>query len=497
MTGAGHRFLIPFLAAATTVIILAAMLRGIWLDEFWSIRLGDASLSASTLLSGRWLHDTHPIFANLFYRAAQAGGAESVGLLRLILNLPALAFLLGGSILLCRGDRSFQAIFLVMTVSSLAFVKAGAEYRSYFWQLCAAAVLVQFAYTLLADPALRVRDNRTIAALGAIASALCIALHFVGGLIFSVPVAILLAALAGRKRWDWFAAILVGAVPAWGASIASALLQYPVVSKALDFAWIDTTTGEAFAIYAAAAGAILLANPIASFLALTKPGTETGRPTPAFLAVTLGGLFLSALLLLAFNAVRPVIVDRYLVCWQVLGCGAVAALASARIGSERGWAWSFLSVAALMLGVNGWTVARHGGWNKTRDFIARSVAACPATRVFAMSHWMLANTRETNAARYETAMLDWAYDRTARQAGFTVTPIDSPVGFEIAPTGPCPTLIWVEHHNGYAVADPTEILRDSGLHSLPGTAISLFRSDSGFVLIARKPPLAGPAHRPL
>ncbi|WP_296348471.1 hypothetical protein [Reyranella sp.] len=52
------------LTAIVLVLVVNAVLRGPWLDEFWTLELADTRKSAAQLVDG-WLRDTHSPTFNL------------------------------------------------------------------------------------------------------------------------------------------------------------------------------------------------------------------------------------------------------------------------------------------------------------------------------------------------------------------------------------------------------------------------------------------------
>lgn len=48
------------LAAILIVLSVDAVLRGPWLDEFWTLELSDTRHGIGVLIRDGWLHDTHP-----------------------------------------------------------------------------------------------------------------------------------------------------------------------------------------------------------------------------------------------------------------------------------------------------------------------------------------------------------------------------------------------------------------------------------------------------
>lgn len=476
--------------------IYAAWSRGMWLDEFWSLRLGHPDVPLAELISERWLRDPHPMLANALYRIAATSGWDGIGFLRLVLNLPAFAALLAATTLFTRASpsRSWFYIVLVILVCGLFdFVASFADLRSYFWQLCWTTIVLQLAYWLIAErDRPQLPSNTALTALAYAGVFLTISLHYVGGLIASVPVALLLLHAARGRAWRVLAVLATPAAIAWVSMTILAAFQYAEVAPLLDFAWIETTTWEAVRTGASVLAAAALANPAAVVIAVVAVwtmrgapaanGTVTKRPFYVFIAASLA---VSAAMLLVLNGQRPVVVDRYLISWQPMVCAGLAAATAQAVASSRIKLWAVVACSALSIIVSAVVQAREGNWNETRDFIARAVARCPGARVFAMSPWRLGSGYGTRASVHEGAAFADAYRRSARDGGFAVSIVTPDDRVLPLPAG-CPALLWVEHSGGRHIPGADFVMARARLGFAGPVSARLFRSPNGFVLIASR-----------
>jgi hypothetical protein len=494
------RVFLAFVAAALLCAVVASLSRGIWLDEFWSRHNADPSASWPELAQ-RWLNDPHPLLPNLLYRLVLAATGDSIGWSRILLNAPAMLALCAATLFFHQRSRTSHPYYIVLAIlliSLPSFIDSFSNLRSYLWQICWAGIVAQFLFFTLTEragergetPAGASLSPAAPLALGVIAIFVSINLHFLGGAVISVALALLLGHLLRRGAWGPFGAIAAAAALAWLAILIQVGLQYSNVARNLDFNWIATSTQDALAAFAGAIGMIVIANPIAAWLAVfgraprAHDDPELAASERNFIRLLLLALGLSALLLLALNALKPVVVDRYLLGWQVLACAIVAAAAARALTASRLLFASFMLVASLF--VLGATIhyARAKAWHAGRDHIAATVRACPSTTVYAMSPWRLGTARHSRLAAFESPVFADAYRQLARQAGFTLAILPDtqkliPVG------GACPTLLWVEHAGPGSTADA--VLRAAGIGFPPGTRLTLFKSQSGFVLIARRP----------
>ncbi len=463
--------------------VYAAVTRGIWLDEFWSLRLGNPGVPLFDAVDRLWLGDTNPFGANLLYRLAVGTGVRDIGALRVILSVPATLLFLAGTAIFSRSSPARDPFYLVMAmlvVALPAFVATFGDFRIYHWQLCAVAVCLQAAYRIMVEgSAAPLGRVATILALVAVVAAL--SLHFVAGFLVAAAIAPMLLHLVRLRRWRTATAIALAAALAGSATFIMAVIQYGRISQTVDASWIETTTLDAMLMMAGALSAPFLANPAAAAVALVVPRAPPGdRRT--FVLVIAAGVVLGGALLTGINAVRPVIVDRYLVPWQPAMCAILAAA----IARSLRCGWRLYMVAgccALSIAVTTVRQSREVGWKGTRDFIASTVRRCPATRVYAISPWRLRNTRDSRAANLERPVFVEAYQRLARNAGFAVAFVPDALRVLDVPAA-CPLLVWIEHSGGRRLGDAASLLGQARLGFVQPVRVSRFATDDGIVLVA-------------
>lgn len=479
-------------AFAGIAAIYACVTRGIWLDEFWSLRLGDPSLPFATLVEQRWLRDTNPMTANLLYRLAAETGLRDVAGLRLALNLPAAALLLATTLKLDRTSPTrspFYIVFAILLVALPAFVATFGDFRAYFWQFCAAAVLLQFAYRIIVDAPSIPKPTLLGTALAITALAAALTLHFVGALVASVLVACFLLRFARERNWRLFSAIAVPAALCWSAMLVMFFLQYRRISQDLDTSWIATSTPDALLITGTALSAALIANPAAAALAVLAPRVASDA-TPgkrAFVMLLATGVAIGAAFLLLVNGWQSVIVDRYLLVWQVAVCAVIAVHAAPAIAAAGWKLYAVIAFSTLSVAVGTYKQSREIGWNGTRDFIASALGDCSETKVYAISPWRLRAQRGSRAAALERPVFEDAYLRLARDAGFGVAIVPDAARILDIPAR-CPSLLWIEHSGGRRLAGAVEVLRDAGLGFASPARVSMFSTADGVVIVARRGP---------
>ena len=305
-----------------------------------------------------------------------------------------------------------------------------------------------------------------------------IGLHYVTGLTASVLVFALFVQLWVRKqRRDAVRLALVAGV-AWLLTFASAIALLRDMSSSIDHAWIKTSTLDAIVLLGYTALLVILANPVVAVLSLGER-----KPATAFKSMLVVAIVAAMVLLLTVNAISPVVVERYLVGWQLLICGLVAAAASTSLRQRPFALAAAITVSMVGMGVNAHGVASQGGWNANLRAIASEVEACSETRVFAVSAQRLTVIRSTSLSKRESAMIADAYRSLGRSRGIDVEILDLDGDAALPSPSGCPTLLWIEHLDWAYVGNVTQLLRIGRFTVSSGAYRATVRtSDSGFLV---------------
>ncbi len=460
-------------------VVFAASTRGIWLDEFWSQRLGDADVPLTVLASERWLSDTHPPLANLLYRLVTATGATSTGTQRLLLNVYALFALTAATLVFTRRAGVAVPVIFASALALSGTVETFADFRSYAWQIAAIAIVFQYAVRLFCS----IPAATTEHVIGAIALFLALSLHYVTAIQISIFVVGLLAALVAARRWREALGILTVAAIAWAGLLASGLILLGRMQRDIDFGWIQTSTQVALLLFGFLLVTTLLSMPLVAYFAVKGARETTNRATGRVLVgILLWTVVAGFVVLIALNMVTPIIVQRYLVAWQLAVVALLAVLAEPVIAAGRWRLFATFGIATLMIVLGARQAAQTTGWNENRDRIAAQISACPTTRVYAISPWALKEARASNSARRETVVILASYRKMAREKGFAVTALDLADRHRIDVSGACPTLVWIEHIDPSDIPDAAYILRVGGLNTSEPVDTNLSASGSGVVL---------------
>ena len=430
--------------ASVAIALAAALTRGPWIDEFWTLFATDPSLTLGDEIRTRWLTDVHPPLSFLLSRGAAEMLGGNIDVLRLQ-NLPALLLLVGFFLYAdrqWRGSRRFVMIYGVLVFSSYFSTGYFAEFRSYYWQFVASVCLFGCGYALLREDLVGGAREWVTAGGVLLCSALALVnLHFIAALLTAITLGGM-AAIAMLQRRTRLALEFCGIGIVAGLPLAATLwVQAPYLMGASGKAfWITTGPLEATGILAGSVAKGIGLSVAACALATWAVWSGQVRRR-ADLLIGIGFISIAvtgAALLLAINSFRPVVVDRYLlVCSAAICCG-LAILCQDIAFSLRYAFMAILINAALFLGIAGNKLVGEARWNASAAAIGAQVAACPSTDVTAFAYPF------PGTLKNEDAVFTMGYRYLARRYGFTVH-VAEPGQAAPKPGSGCPTLIWTEH----------------------------------------------------
>jgi hypothetical protein len=485
---------VPHIIAAaglSTILAIAsvdAALRGPWLDEFWTLELSDNRNGLLALMRDGWMRDTHPPGFNAWATLLASLGVTSISAGRLVSNLLAAGLMILAARRLSRRmpeQAGFNAVLLLLTLSLPHTMESFATYRSYFWQIAAIGTLVLVArYIASARVDLDWRKDVDLAAIAAIATVASIGLHYVGGLFGGLLSGMIALSAYGRGLRRWSAMMLAAAALAALFIFASVLLQASNWATDFDHNWIDLPGIKALGIPVALAVTAICYNPVplAGLWLIKNRRSEWER---GFITIIGGALVAGIAIILTVHAFRPIVVERYLIAVPVL-VGALMAVPAARLVQ----AYPLLGLLALVsVAIAAAPMVRDGVkplWREDAQTIAKIVADCPTTQVYAASGWALGPAAETRTAHREDPVFERAYRLLASRHGYEVHFI-SLGGTAHAAPGSCPVVLWYEHTPNQAEDDLPAAVDDAGLTGLHGARLSVFRSATGFVVRADRP----------
>lgn len=449
---------LPAWAIAATLLLVsvsialgvaAALTRGPWLDEFWTLWATDPTIPWRQALQQRWLTDVHPPAFSAFSRLLAGPLGPEVTLRRLQNLIPLIGLLaaFGYAAVAWPRARRFLATYAVLAFSSYFMTAYLAEYRSYFAQFCFGLVFYASGYALLSgELGLSAAGRRVAAGALLVTSVLLVNLHFVTAVVASISLAgLMLAALAFRQRQLAILFFITGIVSAIPLVVTTMFQLHELLGRTGGHFWIETGFGQAVLIVAGSfvkgVGCSLVAV-VAAVLMLRRkvdrPGGGIGRDRQIGL-IFAGIAAVSAVLLLGINLQTPIIIDRYLVlCSAAMVC-ALAILAK-DIVFDRRWGFVLLLVnAAFFLAVSGIKLVHEPRWNATSELIAGAVTRCPSTRVEAFQ------IVYPGTLPNEAAVLSQAYRYLGDRYGFAVQAAGPGTYLPPTPAQACGDILWVEH----------------------------------------------------
>ncbi|MGE3302202.1 MAG: hypothetical protein AB7M12_03740 [Hyphomonadaceae bacterium] len=466
---------------AALAIALARLDAGPWMDEFNTIVTTLQGFSIRDYLD-RALRGQHPaLYEGLVY-LAQNAGLTSIAALRL-LNL------LGAPIVLATAWSAWRcgavspaqvAIVVALYASSANFVNYAPAVRPYFL-MYSASIAAALAWRTLA------RDGAAKRALIFWGLSLFVFanVHYfatiLGGL---MTIAALVAPLRTRRWRDATRiagvsllaaapALLMGLAQAGYTTTAGVLYYYPA--------------GLAFALKTAQAAiaAAFAANWPAALLALALPVLPRLRRAPSSAAADGWALWAIALsffaLVIALHLIKPMIWERYLMA----AAGAILVGAALLAGDSRGprWVAPLVCLYALFaLFATAKASPPAAGWSISAAEVARRAQTCRDTRVLAVPYARVSNgpVWSTPLNPTEIEARNYGYRYYARRYGFSFTEL-KPRDRVAPPSGPCPTLIWIEH---FWAGEPTAqaLLRNLEIDGPPSAVYE--RIGSGVIVTA-------------
>jgi MFS family permease len=330
------------------------------------------------------------------------------------------------------------------------------------------------------------RKDIDLAAIAVIATVASIVLHYVGGLFGGLLSGMIAFTAYHRGLRRWAALILAAAALAALFIFASVLLQASNWAADFDHSWIDLPGIKALGIPVALAVTAICYNPV-PLAGLWLAQNRRSEWERRFITIIGGVLVAGIAIILMVHAFRPIVVERYLIAIPVL-VSALMAVPAARFVQAYPLV-GLLALVSVAVAVAAAPMAREGvkpRWREDAQTIAKIVADCPTTQVYAASGWALGPAAETRTAHREDPVFERAYRLLASRHGYEVHFISLGATAHATP-GSCPVVLWYEHTPNLAEDDLPAAIDDAGLTGLHGARLSAFRSATGFVVRADRP----------
>jgi hypothetical protein len=464
------------LACAAFVLGLVAGIlllgRGAWLDEFWTL----ASTRPEQDWSEFWAvmaHEVHPPLHYLLIQLAQKLGLSDLASLRAlnVLGLPLVFVSMWHANQRKALTLSQSCALTAIYAASPMFLDMLAELRAYFLLYSASISVTVLARTLMhVDDRGEQWDWRTLLLWG-VSLAIFVNLHYFATLMGGL---LTLAVILIRRRQNILPFLFVSAVaagPALGFFVLQRLSAGPDITSWIATGRIDAVLVILDQTWAAGAGNIVAFGVAVSILLLAIESRESWRIVrdPLILAATLAVFF--TFLTLA-NAVRPIVIDRYLIA----GGGFLATALALLAAGPQAPRWSVVGICVFALLSQARVIYTgaydRNGWADSAAGAAMLVSECPTTRVYtqpagaAPPEGMFAK-----ASRYGLGYYAERYGLETQELA---------AGDTVPLPGECPNLIWLEH-----ILDPVpdlEALRAETMLEFTGR-IDLVRVGSGVLIV--------------
>ncbi len=429
-----------FCLAVIVGIILAAALRGPWLDEFATIWYSDRTLSIHALFRNRWMFESNlPSFYFLSRLWANVAG-DDVFALRLI-NLFPLALLTAWFLRTWRlhsSHRNFLIVFAVLAFSNRFMTWYFPELRSYFIQYCAEIVFLGAAWIGFED------RRRTADVCQLLAMPFLICFHQVTA-IFAVAW-IIAFGLADLRRGFVARATALGltTLASLAVTFAFMALQRRNADAVLgQIAWIGHSSIRAAVtqllgsfvkgasrnwIGVVAAVLLIIRPKWPAWAWIVPPKPSTLR----FCQLVIASFVLGSLVVLAVNYTTPVMVDRYFSAVAASAVCILAVMLRDAVTASPALGAFFFANAAIYTGVSIAGAAGDARWNQEADIIASVQQRNPGAPIYVGAVPEGATGADLGYAWYA----EHRHFKTIRAAERIATaplPADSP------------TIFWAEH----------------------------------------------------
>ncbi|SON54631.1 hypothetical protein HDIA_1090 [Hartmannibacter diazotrophicus] len=455
---AGAPFRLPRAAYLHGVFLFAvlswmSLTRGPWLDEFWSVYLSDPTLGLHRIFSERWMADVHPVFFSLLSYLVAHIAPLTVQDGRLLNFIPLLATVAYISVfwILNPREREFLLVFAVSTSTSLFFINAFGNFRSYFTSICAFFLLLVILRRMSDTEVQLEGKNRILVWSGFfLALTLCLNVHYVTALITAVTVAVFaFGFLLSGRRTDFFLLAVAGLAASLPLGLNLLLQQTQLLESSKGF-WITTTSVEAIVVYAVAFIFTVKQNVFLSLMAsaafINTRWNRKREPAPrvrlgrkSFLSPLLISLAVSLAILFAINTRIPIVSMGYLTPIQVIIVATFSAIACQLICRHVVLRAVFFVAAAITLVQTAWTTGHEGRWNQSAAVVRADLESCPSSRVFPIYP-----ADSIVAAPNEMTVKTLAYQSVASKWGIPIEKMNATQSE--TPATLCPDIFWMEHY---------------------------------------------------
>ena len=459
-------------ACALSCMFALAAMRGVWLDELWTLWLTGHDLPLGETFVRRWSFEPHPPLFYFWIWSVRHVMPTIVPLLRCS-NLVGLILLLGAGAVARRhgADRRFLTLYMLLVVSSPVIVVYFGELRSYFLQatlLAGLVLLLERVHFAAAD--LARRDGELAAAI-VVWMLLASNLHYLTAAVCLTTVG--MEALNQIRRWRLrFAGLLIGAMLAAILCLVAPLRHYLSLQPLSSPMEVSNARGYLVMGFMIAVGAganiVALVFAVRGLWGAARGGQATALTYTIEIALV---ILVVAIAFTTLNLSKHFLVPRYVL--QLVALGAAPVAWCARGGFGRRWFW-LVPVNALLLATA--AVAIQGPnkrWEYNIGRIKAQIAACPTTQVLALDSIALTDRSTAPKAGDDpnatlAAIMANGYAYVAARNGFATTLVPRP-GPPSAIMPGCPTILWLESNYYRNHLTAAELMKIANLSDDPAT----------------------------
>ena len=484
-------------AAVLPLWFTLAIFRDVWIDELWTLYMSAHGLPFGEMFRERWTHDTHPpLFMMSQWLFGTPIGENLIG--RRLLNLVPLLLFSGMAMAVARrrGDAMpFFLVFGALVFSSSVLGLNFPELRAYFGQYCASAVLAILLFELThRDDDLQPGRDTGLAIMIVGTLLLALNLQYVCAFICGIVVGIFAIDQwrVGHRRW---ATLLVGTTAVCVGLLFLALwASRPYMAQATTDFWLKRTTGEGIHVLAkmmllaTSYNVVAVACGVNGLVAAWHDRRHVlARPDLRYVLLLAVALAIAAAALLAVNAVKPIMIERYVLPLAPFAAAGLATLA-AKPAMRRGVYPLIVALAAVAIIPVLLRELRRQDWNAGAAVVSAQVRGCAGTRVYGVDRRDLLPAFAGAPLPNQHDIVSWSMQYVARQHDYALTMVRPDTGpLQLAPA-PCPTIIWVDHE--VVPVDVPAMVRHLSLGPAAAAGAHVVQLPNSMVLVI--PPI-GPA----
>lgn len=431
-------WLLAVLALGLGLLTVIGLLgRGLWLDEFWTL----ASTRPEQSWGQFWMimaNEVHPPLHYLLIQIFEKLGVTDVGALR-ALNILGVPLVLGAAWYAYRQkalDRGQICVLLALYASSPMFLSTFPDLRAYFLVFSSGIAVAVLARVLLQMELREQRWEWQPLLFWGLSLAIFVNLHYFSTFMGGLMTLALILVKRGRGVVPFLCVSAAAAVPAVLLFIIQSLSSGPDIIDWIQTGRIDAIFVMIDEIWSAGARNLVAFGLSVYVLLLLLERRLSWKDVrdPLVLIAVLIGFF--GFLVLA-NAVRPLIIDRYLIAAGGCIITALALLA----GGPQAPRWSVIAVCVFALLSQGRAIYKDTydktGWRAGAQTVAGLLEDCQSSRIFTEP------TRKSEADYMMTHAVRYGLEYYASRNGFSFEELQK--GDTVPAPGKCPNIIWFEH----------------------------------------------------